>query len=888
MVRFYCLAFTLLFASFSFVGFSQKAKDGVETFSNGQYVLNRYAALVANANAGDLFITVDDINKLSGSAPGIANSFNPYANDGINTGDLFLIIQIQGATINSDNGSTYGNIIDYAGTGNYELKEVSTVSGNRINFCPGLLNAYGANITRKTMVVRVPRLSTLTINNGATLSAIAWNGQTGGAVVVEVDGDITINGLINASGLGFRGGQAVPKDGEFGISDYRTNVLKNGSEKGESIAGDVTIYQSLYGGALAKGSPANGGGGGNGHNSGGGGGSNAGINDVINGWNGTGVKENRTTPTNWTAAWNLESPGFANNISPGGGRGGYTYSTGEQDAITQGPNNAAWQGDNRRNEGGFGGRPLDYSSKRKLFFGGGGGAGDGNNLSAGSGGNGGGIVLLISFGNIGGIGSILSNGAAGDDTKFEHRDAAGGGGGGGAIVLLAKNMLNGINVFADGGRGGSQLNQGPYIVKEAEGPGGGGGGGYIGTTASTGISTSVKGALGGKSGSRNVTEFEPNGATGGANGSFTSVDFINYATNNFNKLIDTTICTGQSYVLPDGTVATQSIQKSFIFKSNQGCDSVITVNLKVLPSLTSTVFPQICPGERYLLPFSNPPAYVTAAGEYRNTGKSVSGCDSTVISKLTVTDTISQKVFKTICKGASYTLPNGQVVSTSGTYPVKFKTINNCDSAITTILNVTDSILITIPEFVCKRKGFKLPDGRVVTTSGDYEFRYKSAAGCDSIIVYEVALLPNQTDSIEVSICKDSSYRLPNDSLVRTSGIYTVILPAVNRCDSIITVKVNVSTGNNDVIQMPTVFTPNGDGLNDILKIPTIQKDRLEFFSIYDRWGNLLFKTTSADVGWDGRFKNTAMPIGVYVYILSVKDCTKKSKLYKGTVGIVK
>src|SRR4030095_13667705 len=89
-------------------------------------------------------------------------------------------------------------------------------------------------------------------------------------------------------------------------------------------------------------------------------------------WNGYGVPDVSTG--SWASAWNLEWSGFASNNSPGGGKGGYSYSSEDRNALVEGPGNANWQGDLRRNVGGLGGRPLDYS-KGRLFLGGGGGAG---------------------------------------------------------------------------------------------------------------------------------------------------------------------------------------------------------------------------------------------------------------------------------------------------------------------------------------------------------------------------------------------------------------------------------------------------------------------------------------------------------------------------------
>ena len=105
---------------------------------------------------------------------------------------------------------------------------------------------------------------------------------------------------------------------------YASKYDYYGAEKGESIAGNSTIYAAL-GGRYGRGAPANGGGGGNDHNTAGGGGAN-GNNGVA--YNGFGNPDT-TTDVNWKTAWDLDGAvaNFHTNVSSGGGRGGYGYAS---------------------------------------------------------------------------------------------------------------------------------------------------------------------------------------------------------------------------------------------------------------------------------------------------------------------------------------------------------------------------------------------------------------------------------------------------------------------------------------------------------------------------------------------------------------------------------
>ncbi|MDY7229133.1 Ig-like domain-containing protein [Hyalangium rubrum] len=472
--------------------------DGEVTVTLPGVVLNRYAVLAANAAAGSTRLELTNIQDLDHP------TFGP-----LGIGDLVLIIQMQGASIDTSDSAAYGAITNLHGAGFHEFAVVRGVENNTVTLaCNGLEHSY--SVAGRTQVVRVPQLTNLFVESGGTVVAAPWDGLRGGVVAIHVAGVTNLSGSIDVSGQGFRAGARENTSGDANtlISLYRSSDAAAGAEKGEGIAGDSTVYDTL-GGRYGRGAPANGGGGGNSHNAGGGGGSNGNNSQP---WDGQGVMSGSVPGA---LAWQLD-PGFISNGNArtndsGGGRGGYTYSTVNADAFNVGPNDAAWGGNSRSEVGGLGGRPLNNEPGSRLFLGGGGGAGDGNNNAGAAGGNGGGLVYLISS-TVSGEGQVLANGSSAQNTTGSHNDAPGGGGAGGSIVILSSD-LSGVSVEANGGRGGNQL----ITSDEAEGPGGGGGGGYIALRGGTG-STSVLGGFSGTSTSSSVTEFPANGATAGGTG----------------------------------------------------------------------------------------------------------------------------------------------------------------------------------------------------------------------------------------------------------------------------------------------------------------------------------------------------------------------------------
>ena len=86
---------------------------------------------------------------------------------------------------------------------------------------------------------------------------------------------------------------------------------------------------------------------------------------------------------------------------------------------------------------------------------------------------------------------------------------------------------------------------------------------------------------------------------------------------------------------------------------------------------------------------------------------------------------------------------------------------------------------------------------------------------------------------------------------------------------------------------MPNAFTPDGDQVNDIFRIPLGASIQLQDFSIFDRWGAKVFTTKNATEGWNGTIKGKSADAGVYVYIIKGKD-DKGEVLIKGSVVLVR
>jgi hypothetical protein len=149
----------------------------------------------------------------------------------INSGDVLLIIQMQGAQISAANDSTYGKGSSGDGRVNGYLDNAELLAGNMeyvvatnsvalaggtVNLAAATINSYhrfGTDGQYRYQVIRVASYNNLVI--GADISAPAWNGTSGGVIVIYASGNIDMNGkTISAAAAGFRGGGGMGLSGE--------------------------------------------------------------------------------------------------------------------------------------------------------------------------------------------------------------------------------------------------------------------------------------------------------------------------------------------------------------------------------------------------------------------------------------------------------------------------------------------------------------------------------------------------------------------------------------------------------------------------------------------------------------------------------------------------
>lgn len=578
-----------------------------------------------NTNISGTINDYTNVTAVSGTNISVGSS------SAFSVGDLVLIIQMQGATINESNSAAFGDLSSIGDAGNYEFATVCAIP----NATEVVVNAIQRSYTPSGVVqlVYVPVYVDATIT--APLTASPWNGSTGGILTFQCSGALTMNSGIDLQGIGFRGGMISTST--YSCS-WTTNILDyfydistgRGATKGEGIA----LYIPTK--TAGRGAQANGGGGSNDHNGGGGGGANAGAG---------GLGGQRIPAT--TFACKCTAPGE-------------------------------------------GGKANVYSNaENKVFLGGGGGSGHENNAGEGSGGvNGGGIAIIKANSLIGNGQTINLNGAT---KPLDCFDGAGGGGAGGTILLDVANYTGTVNISASGTDGGSVYGSGS---SNCNGPGGGGGGGVLWVNQATVPANIVFSATGGVSGTilgasqANCTIGGTNGALVGENGSTVSSLSLVHNQCAVQNSVAVSICGSDSLFVGGAWQSTAGVYFDTI--ASGCCDTTIETTLTIATNNSSTLNQTLCAGDSIVVNGTSYNSTVSGATETIVGGGS-NGCDSIVTINLIVLQELSSTLTQTICAGDSIVV-NGTSYDSSVTGATEVFTgigPNSCDSTVTINLTVT-------------------------------------------------------------------------------------------------------------------------------------------------------------------------------------------------------
>jgi len=172
------------------------------------------------------------------------------------------------------------------------------------------------------------------------------------------------------------------------------------------------------------------------------------------------------------------------------------------------------------------------------------------------------------------------------------------------------------------------------------------------------------------------------------------------------------------------------------------------------------------------------------------------------------------------------------------------------------------------------------------TTISSVTFQWTAVPGAAG---YQVSLDNGQTF---VTPSSGSNGLIEKISGLQPEESVTVIVRAVGSLPCQLSTSSTAVTGKavnpaGDLIYVPNAFTPNGDGKNDAVHVHSENIKSLKFY-VYDQWGELIYTSTSLQNGWDGTYKGTKEPVGVYVYYLEAIMIDGHTVNKKGTITLLR
>jgi len=294
----------------------------------------------------------------------------------------------------------------------------------------------------------------------------------------------------------------------------------------------------------------------------------------------------------------------------------------------------------------------------------------------------------------------------------------------------------------------------------------------------------------------------------------------------YNITIVDTICQGDTLWFFN-QILTETGEYSQTLQTTKGCDSVITLKLKVNPTYRVQVSEAICEGDTFYF-HGNP---LIEEGVYTDTLQTVSGCDSIVLLTLTVNPFYNITVADTICEGDTFHFFN-QSLTTTGVYTETLSSASHCDSVITLALVVNPTYYIAQIDTICQGDTLWFFD-QILTETGVYTENLQTTKGCDSVITLTLTVNPTYGVLVSEAICEGDTFYFHGNPLTE-GGDYIDTLQTVSGCDSVVLLTLTV----NPIYNIPVSDTIcEGDTFhffNQILTTPGVYTETLSSSSTCD------------------------------------------------------
>ena len=242
-------------------------------------------------------------------------------------------------------------------------------------------------------------------------------------------------------------------------------------------------------------------------------------------------------------------------------------------------------------------------------------------------------------------------------------------------------------------------------------------------------------------------------------------------------------------------------------------------------------------------------------------------CAAPVAVTVTVSAAPTGTTSMTVCPNQLPYNWNGQIYTEAGTYTQTFTQAAGCDSIATLNLTVDQTMtderyptITTSPNTATQLQARQL--------GSNFDYLWDPSVGLNSISIYNPIFSYNQNTEYTISIFSDLGCRVVDTLLVQVSG--------------------GGQTGVVSDLFVPNAWTPNGDGVNDKLFPLTENVVKLNYFRVFNRWGQLMFETTTIGDGWDGVFNGKPMMMDTYTWTASAVGIDGKTFTRAGNAVLIR
>ncbi len=361
-------------------------------------------------------------------------------------------------------------------------------------------------------------------------------------------------------------------------------------------------------------------------------------------------------------------------------------------------------------------------------------------------------------------------------------------------------------------------------------------------------------------------------ATGGLNGYYSSPYSYSITSPSGSVVSNGSLASGvsSSYTGSEAGIYTVQI-------NDGACPQIFTFdatncNNPCTPTTTNTPL-SICQGESILLGG----AQQTESGIYTDVFITSQGCDSTVITNLSINPVQSVLKEHDLCPGGSIQV-GSSTYTNAGVYIDTIQAITGCDSIVTSVIFILPTITTNIDVSICSGVNYDF-NGTFLTNEGVYSDTLATSEGCDSVVVLSLFVTPPNSSYESVEICSNEYYTFAGQDLI-ASGIYTDTLSTASGCDSVLVLELSVLDCE---FEISNILTPNDDGQNDTWKVSDVSKIAGCDVNIYNRWGEMVYNTNDYNNQWGGTRNNEPLPDGVYFYSIKCSD-----KEYTGEINLLR